>query len=481
MKNRSKTDRIRIRSAALLIAVLVLLVSFSEGCLSLLPVTCAVIMADSCLEPSDQPAFTQEPSSAPTSAPTQDTSAPTQEPGAPSDPPASPDETARRAIALAAGHGIPESDLFGQYELFLRYLSTVEQNPSLGRYSGFVLRVFPALAENAGYIDEDYFFPRLASLAIRDVGPDELYTGFYYPIENEILMAEEYPEEAYLTVYHELLHFIDDSIAPAPEKCRVLNGRVLTDEEYEALSGIDKLRTQTTPTVKFYSEFTVEAGAELFTAKYFTGAASSYTDIVSFLAGIEYIYGADTVKRIYFSPDSDILMAKLIQDLGYDYTELLNINQCLCWYTDPEYYDEPSVVYPMEDLLIEMYEKNMDGDWREDKPFRYILACINGVEGRSYLRSAHAEELAESDFLSFRSYDPFEWKLLHELGVGAELYVIPPTPAIEDGRFLICAPGLYRDRESGEVKFGALRFDYDFETKSLKDFEFTAGELVPEN
>lgn len=470
----------RARSAAVIVTI-ILLAAFTAGCLPLLPFAC--LPMQSCTFTYWLPDDTSEPqTAAPSPSPDATASpAPTREASASASPTAPPQSgDAASAIALAASHGIPEERLFGQYDLFLRYMETLDRNPSLGKYKEFVIRAFPALADNAEFLDEDFFFPRLESLVIRDIEPDDVYSGLYYPTENEILMAEEYPEEVYLTVYHELMHFFDDSIAQEPEKCRVLNGRVLTDEDYEALSGSEKIRTQSTPTVKFYSEFTIEAGAELFTAKYFTGSASSYTDIVSFLVGIEYIYGSDAVRRIFFSPDSSIFMAKLIQELGYDYTELFNINRSLSWYTDPNQYNKPPILYSMEDLLIDMYEKHMEGDWREDKRFRYILACVNGVEGEAYLDSAHAEELASSNFLTYRSYEAFEWRLLHELSYGTEIYVIPPTPMIEGGRFLLCAPGIWRDRETNKIKYGSLRFDYDFENKKVAGFDFIEGEDAPE-
>lgn len=487
-----------LKSLCLLTAV-IMLIPFTTGCLSLLPFSCLPFQsctvtvpltteAPQTTEPAPTPAPSPTPDATEAPAPTEtsgvpdatETPSPTKEAAVPSETPPVDEAVRHKAVTLAAEHGISEERLFGQYELFLRYADTVERNPSLGKYREFVIRAFPALADNALYLDEDYFFPRLESLSITDVDPTDDYIGVYYYERNEILMAEEYSEYVYFTIYHELLHFIDHSISKETGGCYVLMGRILTDEDYEALSPSDRLKTRMISMSDFYSEVLVEAGAELFTAKYFTGAPTGYTEIVSFLTGIEYVYGSETVKRIFFSPDSSIFMAKLIQDLGYNYSEMLNLNQYLAWLTDPDYYYEPAVHYPVEDLLIKMYEQNMEGDWRDDKRFRYILACVNGVGGETYLESEHAEELAQSNFLSYLSYISFESKLLKAVDPSADIYVIPPSPMVEEDRLMLCAPGIWRDPDTKELKYGALRFDYDFENKAVVSYEAIEGETMPE-
>lgn len=466
----------RARSAAVIVTI-ILLAAFTAGCLPLLPFAC--LPMQSCTFTYWLPDDTSEPqTAAPSPSPDATVSPePTREAFASASPTAAPQGGgAASAIALAASHGIPEERLFGQYDLFLRYMDTIDRNPSLGKYKEFVIRAFPALADNAGFLDEEYFFPRLGSLVIREIGPDDYYSGFYYDDENVILVTEEDRRELCFTLYHELMHFFDASIGEEPEECRILQGRILTEEEYEALSAGDRLLSRTTPTVKIYSDFICEAGAELFTAKYFTGCVTSYSDIASFLIGIEYLYGSDAVKAMFFSPDSTVLAAKVLQDTGMDYTELLALNRYLSYMTDPDYYYEKEA-YSLEDLLIEMYEQRMEGDWREDKRFRYILACVNGVAERGYIESKHADELEKSDFLSYAAYDRFESCLLSGAGVKADINFAPPIPVIDGERFLLCAQGLWRDPETGAVKYGALRFDYDFDNETVVGFDTVECEM----
>lgn len=412
-----------------------------------------------------------------TSAPTQ---APTEEPVITAEPTEAPapteDPTEAEALRLAVEHGLSADDLRGEYGLFIRFSEAVEGNAALGIYAGFVYRIFPVIADNAGLVDEERLFWCLGRLSI-GVGDlsAEGKAGVYDHASDSVLldgsaMAED-PYRTAPTLFHELMHFVDFTFAGEMLPTYLLDGRRLTPADTALLSPEDFWRKLEC----IETDFITEGGAELYTAKYFSGAVGSYPKDCAFLTGLEYIYGGDFVQNLFFGPDSDALFAETLLEAGFSEEEYAAACETLNWLSRPYAFDEPGTYLGPEDILIRLYEHRLGGGWEEDKRFIYILRYMDGIALDDYLQSEHAETLSKLLFTSWSAYDRFEAKLMACAPDGASLRIKPPAPFFRGGQLLL---GTYADVDGAT---GALVFEYDFDADGPLGCEFTDTEAFAES
>ncbi len=417
-------------------------------------------------QPEETPGQTAEPTEEPTETRTEE---PTPEPTA--TPAPTEDPSPAMAIALAAEHGLTEEDLHGEYALFLRFSKAVEGNSALGKYKEFMYLIFPVVADASPYIDPDCFFDTLASLRFNECVLDTGIAGMYtagvnvVDISTEIDSYDSYhvPE----VVFHELMHFVDFNVNNEIPAIYVLNGRRLNTFELEELP--EEEREQAVAC--YEPDVVTEGGAEYFTAKYFAGAERAYFIPSQFLAGVEYIFGEEKIKELFFSRDSGAVLAELFLEAGYSKEKFYNANQTLSFLTNSASHGEPSVYIAPEDMLIDLYESKLGGGWKTDEGFLYILKALNGVCGEEYRRSEHADFLRSIEFRTWAQYDAFKEKLFVELPFQPDLRYLPPTPFIRGGRLLLGAFAEWTDPETQEHIRGTLTVDYDFGSETMLGYE----------
>ena len=399
-----------------------------------------------------------EPTEAPTPVPT-DTPAPTEDP------------IPAAAIALAEEHGLTEEDLHGEYGLFMRFAETVEGNSALGKYKEYMYLIFPVVADASPYMDPDYFFDRLADLSFSDCVLDPGIAGMYTGGVNIVEINTEIdPYDSYHVpdvVFHELMHFVDFNVSNEYPATYLLDGRRLNVFELDELPEEEQERA-----VACYDpDVIIEGGAEYFTAKYFAGAERAYFIPSQFLAGVEYIFGEEKIKELFFSRDSGVVLAELFVSAGYSKEKFYNANQTLNFLTNSAGHGEPSVYIAPEDMLIDLYESKLGGGWQTDEGFLYILKAMNGVCGEEYLRSEHAEFLRGVEFRTWAQYDAFTEKLFGGLPFRPDLRYLPPTPFIRGGRLILGAFAEWTDPETQEQVRGTMTLDYDFGSETLLGYE----------
>ncbi len=400
----------------------------------------------------------KEPTEAPTPVPT-DTPAPTEDP------------IPAAAVAFAAEHGLTEEDLHGEYELFLRFGEAVEGNSALGKYKEFIYLIFPVVADASPYMDHDHFIDMLAGLSFNECVLEPGIAGMYTAGENIVEINTEidsydsyhFPE----VVFHELMHFVDFNVNNDAPAIYLLNGRRLNTVELEELP--EEEREQAVAC--YEPDVVTEGGAEYFTAKYFAGAERAYFIPAQFLAGVEYIFGEEKLKELFFSRDSGVVLAELFLSAGYSKEKFYNANQTLSFLTNSSVHGEPSVYIAPEDMLIDLYESKLGSGWMSDEGFMYILKAMNGVAGEEYLRSEHAEFLRGVEFRTWAQYDAFTEKLFGELPFQPDLRYLPPTPFIRGGRLLLGAFAEWADPETQEHVRGTLTLDYDFGSETQRGYE----------
>ena len=290
------------------------------------------------------------------------------------------EEFKQEALKLAQELGVKEDELHGQYGLFLKYVDCIDQNTELGTLKDYVLHLFPVVADHLKPEDESYFFQNLSELRAEIGETMSSSAAEFYPGSNLVLINEkgENGESGvgYTIMYHELMHFIDFSIGGEHRSNVYYTGNrfayveELTDKEWE-----DCISTET--------DFITEGGADYYTGKYYRKTMEGYNTPASFLSGIEWIYGEETVDRLFFSSDSAMEFILLLQDAGISDQKIVNIIRTF----NRETYGSnglPENPVRMEDVLVDLYESKKGSGWKEDKVFMQILNEIHAWTTEEY-------------------------------------------------------------------------------------------------
>ncbi len=276
------------------------------------------------------------------------------------------------ALKLAEELGVKEEELHGKYDLFIKYTDCINQNTDLGFIEDYVLHLFPVLADHLKPEDESFFFSRLSNLKAVYGESATRSAGEYHIDDNMILMNELGDTTEcfanYDTMYHELMHFIDHSVGTYRSHVyytgkQFAHGEELTDQEWGG------------EYVSLEEHFIVEGGADYYTGKYYRKAIDGYL-AASFLSGIEWVYGAETVDRLFFNSDSTMEYIRLLQDAGIPDQKIVDSIVSFNYETNNRY-DAPENSVRFEDILIDLYESKKDTGWKDDKVFMQILNEIH--------------------------------------------------------------------------------------------------------
>ena len=369
------------------------------------------------------------------------------------------------AKALAMNLGLKEEDLRGRYDLFLEFADIVTNNPKLFEYRGFVIKLFPMVADHLDAEDEEYFLSKLKDLLFESValaGP----AGEFFAWEDKIRIFGDgilYENEATAsTVMHELTHFVDAFADGKDEGSYAwVNGRLAAQDELSSEEWIQAPEY-------YQTSFITEGGAELYNAKYFSMCPTSYELPTCFLTGFERIYGSEALDDLFFSSNTTAKFVDCLKDAGYSDSDILDVIRSFNAYTY-DYNELPEHAIRMEDVLIDLYEHAKDSDWKEDKVFCQILVEINqNMTDDVPLKHEEVNDILQTrcDLCSFLN------NITDQIDQGSN----PKTfgdyrvMIIDDKPYLSLALERTDEDEKGTPR--ALLVDYDYDTEKVLSYEY---------
>lgn len=416
---------------------------------------------------SDDKKETEETTEAPTPTPE-----PTPEPTPTPTPTPDPEPLARE---IAESVGLSEEDLRGEYALFLRFNDAVSMNPGLHEYKGFVYHLFPIVADHLESENEEYFLSRIRTLTFNNMNAVD-YIACYWPDSNVIDvmndLSKDFGEyELTITVYHEMMHFIDNNIDGKQTQLCVLEDGSLVDSSSFSEEELGKELEEERITI-IDTPYWVEGGSEKYYAEYLTYApeTGAYQIGEQFLVGMEYIFGEEAVDEIFFSHDTDYRFKELLSQNGFTDEEIVKFYKVMSKMLDRTMEDPENYVDPQE-VLIRLYINNVGPDYAEDAAFCRILATMED----DLLKSIPSEYREfTSGLRKFREKD--ERRMIsyikEEMGYDedAMYFLIPPSPLFIDGELKLVAIYVL-GTEVSEWTFYSTVMDYDFETDEIKGFE----------
>lgn len=357
-------------------------------------------------------------------------------------------------------------------DFFKQYAYIIENNEKLGIYKKYVYDLFNVVADNEQYLNKPYFFTNLNFLSIKH-DPNLSNAGEYRHTNNEVSIANANEES---TIYHELIHFLDFSFNDVDyTNVWNCNNKIVTNNDYFKLNKDERNKCKKIDSGDYYSDYIIEGGAELTTAKNFTNAISAYFDLTSFLTGFEYIFGSDKFNEIFLSEYGSVEAMKLFVNSGFTVEQYISINKDLSYYAYPTRHLDHKASNNLLDVLIDLYKANIkDKNWYEDKNFIYILNTHNGVAGTKYKSSKYTTELEKLVFKNFEEYNKYENKLL-ETVEEMPYFNISPIPAFIKNNELYLGSKVSYYKNNKKLK-GYASFKYDFMNSKLSNYKLVEND-----
>lgn len=382
-----------------------------------------------------------------------------------SDESSSDEEFKQDALKLAQELGVKEDELHGQYRLFLKYVDCIDLNSELGTLKDYVLHLFPVVADHLKPEDESYFFQNLSELRAEIGETMSSSAAEFYPGSNLVLINEkgENGESGvgYTIMYHELMHFIDFSIGGEHRSNVYYTGnRFAYPEEFTDKEWEDCISTET--------DFITEGGADYYTGKYYRKTMEGYNTPASFLSGIEWIYGEETVDRLFFSSDSAMEFILLLQDAGISDQKIVNIIRTF----NRETYGSnglPENPVRMEDVLVDLYESKKGSGWKEDTVFMQILNEIHAWTTEEY--PFEHEEL-KALLLDYPAMEKMSQNVLSQIDQPTSQELVRFFKLILlDGKPYLAAD-LFTSSEFDRNEAISLIVEYDFDQEKVISYKY---------
>lgn len=386
-----------------------------------------------------------------------------------------PKDYKNEALELAQKVGLTEDDLRGEYEYFIQFAQTVDGNPALYDYEGYVYQLFPMIADQIDEENKEYFLAQLENLVIEDgdAGPE---ASAYYAISNNYVLIGGWvfntPDAAAsLTVYHELIHFVDGAIGGTPANVAIMNdGSIVCSDELTEDQMADV-------TQYVEANFLVEGGAEHYVAKYFSNAngPSSYNAITAFSTALEYIIGTEKYDSMFFDSNTTYQFFELLEEYGFTDEEIVKVINGLqkLHYGYKVNFDSSDMISPQE-TLIRMYEEKFGTDFKDDLLFCELIVYAGNSEYFPYIAPYPPK------FKDMRD----EWRQIVAEEYGVELEDIGlmnyPTPVFIDGEIVFGSiyDVFYRN-DFGRSEDGLFQFTYDFEKDEVIEYSTKVCDWVP--
>ena len=333
-------------------------------------------------------------------------------------------------------------------ELFKKYAYIVENNDNLLDYKKQVMDMFEVVVDNKEYLNELSLLSKLKQLNISYVDNLEPGVGAIY---SDIDTKIDLKEKDNYTLYHELMHFIDFSFNNDNNMYNIYR----CGDKYEVGKGFDN-RCEI---INIDSNFIIEAGAEVYSGKYFTHELEAYTPALLILEGIEYIYGTEELKDWYFKSDS--YFKKIWLDMGYTYDDAMKIIAGLSSKTKIMYSGDDNTIFIVY-ALIDLYKYKKSRDFMSDNKFKYILRCLIEFR-RDFTSSKYSKELGDI----INENDIIIKELSSKLGDYVFYKELGDFIIIDNKEYIssLCYKG---------TETGSLLISYDFDNNKVLDYKYTA-------
>ena len=332
--------------------------------------------------------------------------------------------------------------------LFNKYAYIVENNNNLLEYKKQVMDMFSVVIDNKEYLNELTLLKKLKDLNIehvQDLGAG--IAGTYSDSFGDIKIRLK--ERSNNTLYHELMHFIDYSFNSNNLGTYIYdcNGKYLVGKSYNTTCDIVSIDTN----------FIVEAGAEVYSGKYFTKEVMAYQPAPTILEALEYICGSDEVREWYFN--NDIYFKMLWFDIGYSKEKVDKIIEALTSQTQVIRNGDDNILL-IVDSLIDLYKYRNGNEFLKDNKFKYIIRSIlnyrNDFSSSKY-KNELEEIMSDKDTIVNVFRDKFSEYGYYD-GYGNILII--------DNQVYISIP-CYKDN-----KLGVLLIEYDFNNNRVLDYSY---------
>ena len=383
----------------------------------------------------------------------------------------------QEALDIADRVGLTDLDLRGEYELFLEFSECVENNPNLGDFRGYIYNLFPIVADQLEDDNKEAFFEKLRGFSISWGAPDGSAAAYYASASNEVVlgMIDSAGEDGVfvLSIYHELIHFIDGTIDGDPTYVYYLNDGSFVDS-----SEADTIDPGQVTAMIGDACFT-EGGAEYYLARYFNGAptAYSYYPGTVFLSGIEYIFGPEGLDDLFFHHDTMYRFYQLLEENDFTSDEIYRAMNGINNLIDSNTYTPDQLMNPQE-ILIRLYLNNIGPDYLNDQVFCDILAHYS----ETYFGSVSSDYVPVdmgADYFTERA-DRITSDVNDQFYNGeTEVHLMSnPIPVNIDGeiRYVCMFFTFGGNDDEGQH---TLIIDYDFETGEARSYEIEAGNWFP--
>lgn len=332
--------------------------------------------------------------------------------------------------------------------LFNKYAYIVENNNNLLEYKKQVMDMFSVVIDNKEYLNELTLLKKLRDLNIehvQDLGVG--VAGVYSDSLGEIKIKLK--ERDNNTLYHELMHFIDysfnnNSFGSYIYNC---NGKYSIGKSYNTTCEIVSIDTN----------FITEAGAEVYSGKYFTKEIMAYQPAPTILEALEYICGSNEVKNWYFN--NDIYFKMLWFDIGYSKEEVDKLIEALTSQTQVIKSGDDNIIL-IVDSLIDLYKYRNGNEFLNDNKFKYIIRSMLDYR-HDFSSSKYKNELekimSDRDTIVNVFRDKFS-EYGYYSGYGEVLII--------DNQVYISI-SCYKDN-----KLGVLFVEYDFDNNKVLDYSY---------
>lgn len=332
--------------------------------------------------------------------------------------------------------------------LFNKYAYIVENNNNLLEYKKQVMDMFSVVIDNKEYLNELTLLRKLRDLNIehvQDLGVG--VAGVYSDSLGEIKIKLK--ERDNNTLYHELMHFIDysfnnNSFGSYIYNC---NGKYSIGKSYNTTCEIVSIDTN----------FITEAGAEVYSGKYFTKEIMAYQPAPTILEALEYICGSNEVKNWYFN--NDIYFKMLWFDIGYSKEEVDKVIEALTSQTQVIKSGDDNIIL-IVDSLIDLYKYRNGNEFLNDNKFKYIIRSMLDYRhdfSSSKYKNELEEIMSDRDTIVNVFRDKFSEYGCYS-GYGEVLII--------DNQVYISI-SCYKDN-----KLGVLFVEYDFDNNKVLDYSY---------
>ena len=337
-----------------------------------------------------------------------------------------------------------ETKIKDNIDFFNKYAYIIENNDKLLDYKKQVLDIFEIIIDNKKYLNEISLLKKLKELNI--VYTDDLDPGVaatYEDSNTRINLGEKDTG----TLYHELTHFIDYSFNSNNYRYHLYkcDNKYTIQTNYSSQCEILSIETN----------FITEAGAELYSGKYFTKEIEAYSPAPLILEALEYIYSQEEINKWFF--ESDTYFKKIWLDMGYSFEDTQKVIESLTKRTKIGYYNDDDTIF-LVDAIIDLYKYQNSNEFLQDNKFTYILRSLIGHK-KDFSNSKYSNELktitSNNDTIKELFKEKFsDYYLINDFG---NFIIIDNKPYLS-----------FMAYYKGKTKI--LLIDYDFDNNSIIDY-----------